>query len=415
MKHYHKNPRTISKKRFEKLRADLAEYGDLGGIVHDLNSGEVVGGNQRMEAIDLNKCQVEITHKLESPDAQGTVAHGYVIWKGNRYAYREVRWTPEICEKANLIANFDGGTWDGDILSGWDPELLTDIGFDKDYLAEIKTDLGWMSALVESQIPEAIDVEPEIDRAAELQEIWKTESGQLWKIGEHRLLIGDCTIREDVEKVMAGEKAVCMWTDPPYGVEYIGKTKDSLTIKNDNSEGISELLNKSFENINTILGEGSPIYIAHPPGVLQMVFNQCFVDAGWKFHETLVWVKDTMVMGHSDYHYKHEPIIYGWKGKNRFWYSGRSEVSVLECDRPKRSSDHPTMKPVELVNKCLINSTQNGDILVDPFGGSGTTMVACQNLERKCRMIEISPAYGAVILQRMATAFPELSIEQAQS
>lgn len=259
---------------------------------------------------------------------------------------------------------------------------------------------------------EPVDAEPQIDRAAELNEKWQVVTGDLWQIGEHRLLCGDSTRREDVERVMAGEKAVCMWTDPPYGVDYVGKTKDALTIENDGADGLLGLLTAVFAITNDILVDGAPIYVAHPPGALQMVFDKCFVDAGWKFHETLVWVKDSMVMGHSDYHYKHEPIIYGWKGKNRFWYSGRDQVSVFEIARPKVSAEHPTMKPPELVEACLRNSTINGDLTFDPFIGSGTTMVACQNLSRKCRAIEISPNYCAVILERMSTAFPELEIRK---
>jgi len=210
---------------------------------------------------------------------------------------------------------------------------------------------------------------------------------------------------------MGGEKADCMWTDPPYGVEYVGKTKDALMIENDNVEDLPDLLKRSFELANTVLVDGAPIYVAHPAGELQMVFNKCFVDTGWLFHETLVLVKDSMVLGHSDYHYKHEPIMYGWKGKNRKWYAGRDQVSVFEIPRPKQSTEHPTMKPPELVEVCLQNSTKSRDLVYDPYAGSGTTIVSCERLNRRCRAVEISPAYCAVAIQRwvdMAGGTPEL-------
>lgn len=210
---------------------------------------------------------------------------------------------------------------------------------------------------------------------------------------------------------MMGEKADCMWTDPPYGVNYVGKTRDALTIENDGSGNLPILLSGCYEVADYNLRDGAPIYVAHPPGALQMIFNSEFVKIGWKFHETLVWIKDVMVLGHSDYHYKHEPIMYGWKGKNRSWYSDRSEVTTLEFDRPKRSSEHPTMKPVELVQKCISNSTQKNNIVYEPFSGSGTTLIACENLGRKCRAIELSPAYVAIAIERYQQAtgkMPEL-------
>lgn len=291
-------------------------------------------------------------------------------------------------------------------------DLFRDIQSDNENVQKLISEIADKEHLEYGKRNE--DSEPQIDRAAELNEKWQVKTGDLFQIGEHRLLCGDSTKREDVERVMGGEKAVCMWTDPPYGVEYVGKTKDALTIENDSAENLQELLSSVFSVADSILEEGAPIYVAHPAGVLQMVFDKCFVDVGWKFHETLVWVKDSMVIGHSDYHYKHEHIIYGWKGKNRFWYSGRDQVSVFEIARPKRSSEHPTMKPPELVQACLQNSTMKDDITYEPFCGSGTTMVACENLHRKCRAIEISPNYCAVILERMQTAFPELEIKRIE-
>lgn len=292
------------------------------------------------------------------------------------------------------------GEWDWDKLSSWQPAEMMDAGFDADLLKEWKRDVSALDNFLKSEKPEPADVEPEIDRAEELRQKWGVELGQMWKLGDHRLICGDCTDAAVVERVMGGEKAVCVWTDPPYGVSYTGKTKDALKIENDGAEDLPKLLSNCFSTTDMYIEDGTPIYIAHPAGALQMVFNKCFIDIGWKFHETLVWVKDVMFMGHSDYHYKHEPIMYGWKGKNRKWYSGRDQVSVFNINRPKRNTEHPTMKPPELVQVMLQNSTIQDDIVYEPFSGSGTTIIACENLSRKCRAVEISPAYVAVALER---------------
>ena len=203
---------------------------------------------------------------------------------------------------------------------------------------------------------------------------------------------------------MNNDSAAGMWTDPPYGVNYSGGTAESLSIENDNAEGIPELLDGAFAIAEQFLMPGAPVYICHPAGALSIVFGKAFIDAGWHFHQTLVWVKSSLVLGHSDYHYRHEPIIYGWKGKNRPWYGFRDQTSVLEFDKPSRNELHPTIKPVELVDACLRNSTQRGDVVYEPFAGSGTTLISCERLGRKCRAVEISPAYAAVTLQRWMDA-----------
>jgi hypothetical protein len=147
---YHRNPRQITQKRLDKLRTNLAQYGDLAGIVHDLNSNEIISGNQRMRAINLDQCQIELTYEREYPDVQGTVAQGYAVWQGNRYAYRQVRWPPEVCEKANLVANLGAGAWDWDALSGWTVPLL-DVGFDDDLFADWRRDVEALGSLMVSE------------------------------------------------------------------------------------------------------------------------------------------------------------------------------------------------------------------------------------------------------------------------
>jgi DNA modification methylase len=200
--------------------------------------------------------------------------------------------------------------------------------------------------------------------------------------------------------VLAGEKARWSWTDPPYGVEYKGGT--GLTIENDAAEDLPELLRRVFSAMDAHLVEGAPIYVAHPSGPLSFVFAEEWKRVGWKWHQTLTWVKQTFVLGHADYHHQHEPILYGWKGKNRFWYGGRDKASVLFFDRPARNAEHPTMKPVGLVADGIQNSSRRGDRGYEPFSGSGTTLAAAEQTGRLVSAIELAPKYVAVALERMA-------------
>lgn len=297
----------------------------------------------------------------------------------------------------------------GEVRLDWDAEqLLADMqgGFNFDELFK-QDELDALLAAVQSLEPVG-DAEPQLDRAAELQAEWKTERGQVWVIPSkstqgkaHRVMCGDSTSADDVGRLMDGEKAACMWSDPPYGVSYVGKTADALTIENDGSAGLESLLRGAFGVADSVLCDGAGIYIAHPPGALCVTFGNCFIAAGWHFHQTLIWVKNRMVLGHSDYHFKHEPLIYGWKGKNKHWYGERDKVSIFEIDNPLRNGEHPTMKPVELVVTHLQNSSRHGDIILDVFLGSGTTIVACEQTGRVGYGMEISPAYVAVILQRL--------------
>lgn len=231
--------------------------------------------------------------------------------------------------------------------------------------------------------------------------------GDLWRIGEHRLLVGDATDMAAVEGMLDGDRCDCMWTDPPYGVEYVGKTKDALTIRNDGSGGLAGLLAGAYAVATAALKPGGGVYIAHPAGALCAVFMKAWFDAGWKFHEGLVWVKDTMVLGHSDYHYRHEPIMFGYTaGEGRRgrggegWYGDNSQTSVFDISRPKRSEEHPTMKPAALVIAHLINSCPPGGLVYDPFSGSGTTLIAAHSLGMRAAVVEIDARYADVTLKR---------------
>ena len=234
-------------------------------------------------------------------------------------------------------------------------------------------------------------------------ESW-VKPGDLFELGEHRLLCGDSTRTDDVGRLMDGERAACMWTDPPYGVNYKGKAG---SIQNDGAEGLEALINGAFGAANDALADGAAIYVAHPAGPNSVTFGVSFVAAGWRLHETLVWVKDSLVLGHSDYHYRHEPILFGYrpaKGRRgrggEGWYGDDSQTTVFEVPRPKRSAEHPTMKPVELITLMLMNSTRSNEVVYEPFSGSGSTLMACEVLGRKARAIEIDPRFVQVALER---------------
>ena len=227
-----------------------------------------------------------------------------------------------------------------------------------------------------------------------------SRQGEPWQLGEHRLLCGDATNPGDVEKLMARRKAHWIWTDPPYGVDYQGGGPKRLTIANDRADGLSKVLETSFTAADAILQADAALYVAHPAGSHSQIFTKVFLDAGWHLHQTLIWVKDAFVLGHSDYHYRHGPILYGWKGSKRRWYGGRDQQSVFEVARPRRSPDHPTAKPVALVEAQLPNSSRRGDLGYDPFCGSGTTIIAAERLGRRCNAMEIEPRYVDVCLRR---------------
>jgi DNA modification methylase len=297
-------------------------------------------------------------------------------------------------------------------LADWDSELLSaeldglaaegfsieDLGFDEKALEDLGADLG-----LEDK-PE-LDAEPQIDKAEELRAKWGVEPGQLWELGDHRLLCGDSSKIQDAEKAVGGGAADMLITDPPYGVAYVGKTKDALKVENDDidEETLVKMCKQWFDAADKVTRAGAYWLATVPAGPLHGVFFNDWKLRGY-LRQVMVWNKDSMVMGHSEYHYKHEPILFGWKPGDRLKNSDRTKTTVWDFDRPKASREHPTMKPVEMWAYAIKNHTRQGDIVYEPFSGSGTTIIACEQLGRKCRAIEISPAYCAVALQRWSDA-----------
>jgi DNA modification methylase len=245
------------------------------------------------------------------------------------------------------------------------------------------------------------------DEVPPLPETPRTRPGDLYGLGPHRLLCGDGRDPRSYERLLAGERATLLWTDPPYGVDYEGKTRARLRIENDRARGLRSLLERSFATADTALAPGAPLYVCAPAGALIVPFIASFQAANWELRQALVWVKDAMVLGRSDYHYRHEQLLYGFKpAKGRLgrggrgWYGTDAETSVLEVPRPKASREHPTMKPVELVELALRNSCRRREIVLDPFCGSGSVIVACERTGRRGFGIELDPRYCDVIVDR---------------
>jgi DNA modification methylase len=299
-------------------------------------------------------------------------------------------------------------------------ELLRMVNTDNEQVMKHLTDFAAENKLEWGQ-PEQVDAEPEIDRAAELAEKWQTASGQLWKLGEHRLLIGDCTVRENVERLMGGESAVLMVTDPPYGVDYGELVRGRENQKKDGWDDIKNdaLSDEDLQNLLTLSlhGAGANVgFVFHPPGERRWLFWTAVKENGWSVSQEIVWVKNAMVFGRADYQWRHEPCLYIKKDGARKKQEDRTQTTVWEIDKP-HNSIHPTQKPVELFEIAIRNHTENNELVYEPFAGSGTTIIAAHNLNRRCYAMEISEKYGAVILERFATAtgiMPELLNQGSQ-
>ena len=245
------------------------------------------------------------------------------------------------------------------------------------------------------------EANPEEPETPPLPEEPTSRPGDLWMLGEHRLVCGDSTNSADVERLMAGQSADLLFTDPPYGVAYVGKTKDALTIENDeeSDEKTGKLLVDALGSAP--LKEGGAFYICAPAGHTETVFRNSIAKTPLLLKQCIVWVKDIFVMGRQDYHWRHESILYGWrKGAGHNWLGGRTQDTVWNVDRPRASREHPTMKPVALAALAISNSSRKGELVLDLFGGSGTTLLACEQLGRRCNIMELDPRYADVIVRR---------------
>jgi site-specific DNA-methyltransferase (adenine-specific) len=385
-----RNPRKISSDALNRLRASIdrdPQFMALRPILID-ESRMILGGNQRYRAcLQLGMKSV--------PSAWVRTATG--LTEAQRLRFVLVDNAPEGM----------AGEWDMEMLaSDWQSQDLGDLGFDMDdMVACLPTN-------------EDVDAEPQLDRAEELRQEWGVESGQLWLLGSHRLLCGDATAPETWPALLGDERLQMVWTDPPYGVKLnirspssppsVHRRRKLLTIENDSLSPaqLREFLQCALGLVAARCTLGAAWYVSAPAGNNFGEFAHVLGREGldiWR--HSLVWLKNKFVFGRADYHYRHEPILYGWiPGGPHFFVDDRTLDSVFEISRPNKSPEHPTMKPVDLVTRCLRNSSKEGWLIGDPFSGSGTTILACEQLGRKCRAIEINPGYVAVALQRFKDA-----------
>lgn len=359
---YSKNTRKHAEKDVRNIKKSIADYGmnDPIGIWSDKNI--IVEGHGRFEACkQLGMTEVpciRLDHLTDKQRREYAIAHNA---------------TAELSE------------WDFDILA----EEILDLDLDE-------FDFGFNFE------PEDTDdaVEDDYDGSIPAEAISK--SGDVWQLGRHRLMCGDSTVLSDVEKLMDGQLADMLLTDPPYNVAYEGKTKDKLTIENDSMDNDSfrQFLVDAFTNADAVMKTGAVFYIWHADSEGYNFRGACF-DIGWKVRQCLIWKKNTMVMGRQDYHWKHEPCLYGWKeGASHLWASDRKQTTIIEWDRPTKADIHPTMKPIGLFDYQIKNNTKGDDIVLDLFNGSGTTIMACEQNGRIARCMELDPRYVDATIKR---------------
>jgi len=296
-----------------------------------------------------------------------------------------------------------GLSWDDVVVEQMIDDIAQEDGEIDRWLEELAGDVG-----IELNDGAGTDTEPEIDRAEELREKWGVETGQMWQLGEHRIICGDCTDKAVVERLMGGEKAQMCWTDPPWNVNYgekLGKGNAQgykvRKIENDNlGDSFGAFVNTFVETIASALEGGAPIYIKMSAQEWPTIDRSLRYYFHWS--STIIWVKDRLVLSRKDYHTQYEPLWYGWKdGAARLCdVVDRKQSDVWNFERPSKSEEHPTMTPVPLIERSVENSSHVGIIVFEPFVGSGSTIIACENLHRKCRAVEISPAYVAVAIER---------------
>ena len=294
--------------------------------------------------------------------------------------------TEEQVKQLRLLDNkLNESDWDIELLQAEVGELDFD-GFDLDWGFKELEDF----AVIEDEAPEPDMENPPISKL-----------GDIWQLGRHRLMCGDST-SDDVAKLMEDQKADLLVTDPPYNVDYEGKTKDALKIQNDNMSDINfrQFLIDAFTNASNVMKSGASLYVWYVDSEATNFIN-AIKNAGLKYYQNLIWVKNSMVLGHLDYQKQHEPCLYGWKdGAGHKWNADRRQTTILEFDRPTKSDLHPTMKPVNLISYQVRNSSEQDDIVLDLFGGSGSTLMACEQLNRTCYMMEYDPRYADVIVKR---------------
>lgn len=372
LKSDHKNARKRTDRSAALIAESLKRYGAARSIVID-EDGRILAGNGTVEG--AKKAGI---NKVRIIEAEGD----------ELIAVRRTGLSED--EKVGL-ALADNRSSD---LSEWDSEMLRQLSEEHDLTPWFEDD----ELLAEVLEPQQGNTDPDDVPEAPADPI--TKPGDLWILGNHRLLCGDSTDTVALEQLMENKPADLWLTDPPYNVNYEGGS--GLRIQNDNMKDAEfrQFLHDVYVAANCFLRPGAAFYIWHADSE-GYNFRGAAVDVGWKVRQCLIWLKSSLVMGRQDYQWKHEPCLYGWTdGSAHYWGSDRKQTTILEFDKPRRNCEHPTMKPVELFQYQMANSTKQGDVVLDSFGGSGTTIIAAERIHRKARLMELDPAYCDVIVKR---------------
>ena len=353
---------------YEKLKRSLEQFGYVEPVIWNKTTGRVVGGHQRLKVlIDLGITEIDcVVVELD-----------------------------EEREKAlNVALNKISGDWDKDKLA----LLISDLqGADFDVSLT-----GFEPAEIDALFKDTLQggvKEDDFDVDAELEKPAFSKAGDIWRLGIHTLVCGDSTKPETYDALLGSTKVNLVITDPPYNVNYEGTAGK---IKNDNMENdkFYDFLLSAFKNTEAVMAEDASIYVFHAD-TEGLNFRRAFSDAGFYLSGCCIWKKESLVLGRSPYQWQHEPVLYGWKKKGRHnWYTGRKETTIWEFDKPKKNGDHPTMKPVPLLAYPIMNSSLTNSVVLDPFGGSGSTLIACEQTNRICYTVELDEKFCDVIVKR---------------
>lgn len=369
---YVNNARTHSAEQIMKLRSSLREFGFINPVIIDRDYNVIAGHGRIMAAKEEGIKEVPCVFVDYLTEAQ---KKAYIL-ADNRMAM-DAGWDEELLRveiEALQDADFDIG------LTGFDENDLADL-FGNDDTSDVKDD--------------------EYDLSVALEKAAFVEKGDIWTVGRHRLMCGDATSIEDVDALMDGKKANLVITDPPYNVAF--ESSDGLSIKNDKmaNDKFYEFLLSAFKNMANHLESGGSAYVFHAD-TEGLNFRRAFIDAGFHLSVCCIWVKNSLVLGRSDYQWQHEPVLYGFLPGKHYWSkaAGRSQTTIWNFDKPKKNKNHPTSKPLDLLAYPVGNSSRENAIIIDTFGGSGSTLMTCEKTNRICYTMELDEKYASVILRR---------------
>ena len=370
---YVNNARTHSQEQVNKLRGSLREFGFINPVIIDADYNVIAGHGRLLAAKEEGIEEVPCVLVDYLSEAQ---KKAYIL-ADNRYA-QDAGWDEELLRLE--IESLEGMDFDVSLT-----------GFNEDEIADLFADANDTGAK-----------DDDFDLSDALEQAAFVERGDVWQVGRHRLMCGDATSPEDVATLMDGKKANLIITDPPYNVAF--ESSDGLSIKNDKMENdkFYEFLLAAFKNMAEHLEKGGSAYVFHAD-TEGLNFRKAFIDAGFHLSGCCIWVKNSLVLGRSDYQWQHEPVLYGFLQNGKHYWSskaGRSQTTIWNFDKPKKNKNHPTSKPLDLLAYPISNSSQENAIVIDTFGGSGSTLMTCEQTNRICHTMELDEKYASVILRR---------------